>query len=179
MALRTAKHSVGTILGKKVPKVEGPATAQIEPKPPEQKEPPKKQTLKQHARKPATKAAPFKSKLTADDDLFTLQLRLRVPARGVSKQFDKIAEHAGEKKAMSVLITMALSEHLESLAAGEHASAVDFERGDREVQTSRRLPVQSYEKLKEIIDPLGIETPFKIGNEIVNRALRAHFSKGS
>lgn len=188
MALRKPKNSVKEVLGKTVPTVEGISTVektettQTEVSP-ASSIPLNKPEIIKRPQKVITKSRPVKKVpvvTTGDEETVTMQTRIVVPANGVSSEFDKILNHAGVQKAASVILSKALDEFVDQIRIGEGAKTYpDYEKGERVIQTTRRMDNALYNTMKEIIDPLDIEKPFKVSNEIVHRALCAYFSKRS
>lgn len=109
-----------------------------------------------------------------------MNVRVPVPADGVSEIFDRARGIYGTRVAFKAILDKALTGYEGALLKGEIAGPLpSYPTAKSGVQTSRTMASDAYAVAKAKLDPLDILGPSTFGAAILKNALSWYFSRGA
>lgn len=109
-----------------------------------------------------------------------MNVRVPVPADGVSEIFDRARGIYGTRVAFKAILDKALTGYEAALLEGEIAGPLpSYPTAKSGVQTSRTMASDAYAVAKAKLDPLDILGPSTFGAAVLKNALSWYFSRGA
>ena len=101
------------------------------------------------------------------------------PAKGVSAEFDMIAEHYDPGTAARTVFRRAFAEFVALIDAGENpGTSVDYPEGPGRFVSTRNIPKATFDRAAKLLDPLGIRSKTYLGELIALTAFARYLNKG-
>lgn len=115
---------------------------------------------------------------TQDQAKVKMNVRVPLPAEGVSDAFDGAKAIYGERVAFKAILDKALSGYEAALLAGRVVGPLPpYATAGSGVQTSRVMTQKAYVEAKARLDPLDILGPSTFGASVLKNALNWYFSE--